>query len=113
MEGLFLNALRGMFALARVKINRRKKKVHLVKINAPDTETLLADFLSEALLNAVINKEAYYDVEFEKLSARTLEATLIGSPLLRQERDIKAVTYHNLKIIKKGGYYRVDITFDA
>ncbi len=124
MQELFLHALTGMFqsigprSAACETINDRLVCDELpcareVNIRAANYESLLVDFLSEALCLSDINDEAYLDVNFETLSDQELRATLYGIRITGfQHIEIKAVTYHKLHIQQLNGYWQTDIVFD-
>jgi len=124
LENLFKNALKGMFqsigpitkecSYINDQLVCEKFSVeHKIEINAPDVEQLLVDFLSEALYLSDVNDEAYLDVTFEKFSSTELVATIKGIKIQGFEVvEIKAVTYHDLKIEKENNLYSTNIVFD-
>ena len=96
---LFINALLGMSEGMKAEISKPEKKVkRKIEIKSLDLPALLVDFLSEALYLSQINKEAYFSVEFRKITDTEIEGQLIGQRVERFGEDIKAVTYHNLEI---------------
>jgi len=111
----FKNALLGMFGGARYKpISKIKnftptpnfgvgasKSKREIKISSSDLQSLLVDFLSEALYLSEINQEVYYDVQFKKFSDKNIEGILSGKKLKRIGVQIKGVTYHGLDIHQK------------
>jgi SHS2 domain-containing protein len=83
-----------------------------IKLEAMDYEGLLILFLEELLYRLT---EDYMYFEVRKLTFSdefTLKAQLIGQQISSYERDIKAVTYHNLNIRKTEQGYSVHIVFD-
>jgi SHS2 domain-containing protein len=107
-EELFLNMLKGMMSGLRPKVKSQKSKVKIVNIKSPDLGALLVDFLSEVLYLTQVNKEIYTDIKFKKLTDSStgsgqaeLEGELTGQKVERFGEDIKAVTYHELKIEQK------------
>ena len=87
---------------------------HSVVIDgAIDLETLLVDFLSEALYLSDVHNEAYLDATVEQVSNTSIKATLHGVPVTGFEVvEIKAVTYHNLQVKQVDGIWQADIVFD-
>ena len=112
-EELFENAMIGMFEAAKYEkeIKNQKSKIK-IKVKSIDLPSLLVDFLSETLYLVETRKEVYQKVEFKKFSDNEIEATLIGKKLKRMGVHIKAVTYHQLKIKKRGGFFEAEIIFD-
>lgn len=86
---------------------------HNIKVKATELELLLVDFLSEALYLSDVNNEAYLDLEIHQLTDKNIEATLKGIKINGFDVvEIKAVTYHNLKIELKNDIWQADIVFD-
>ena len=121
---LFHNALVGMFQAihpiipnCRVENDRvtcvTLPEHHAIEITASDEESLLVDFLSEALYLSDVHNQAYLDVIINKLTDTFIKATLCGVEVTGFEVvEIKAVTYHELSIQKHGGVWQADIVFD-
>lgn len=97
---LFLNALLVMAEIQKGEIFGEKKK-RQITVQSVDLNGLLVDFLNEVLYLSQVNKEIYSDIEFEKLSDKELKGTLFGQKVKSFGEDIKAVTYHDLKIEQK------------
>ena len=96
---LFSNALLGMSESMKAEVKKPEEKIkRRIKIKSGDLATLLVDFLSEALYLSQTNKEAYFSVEFKKITDTEIEGQLIGQRVERFGEDIKAVTYHNLEV---------------
>jgi SHS2 domain-containing protein len=112
-EELFENAMIGMFEAAKYEkeIKNQKSKIK-IKVKSIDLPSLLVDFLSEILYLVETRKEVYQKVEFKEFSDNEIEATLIGKKLKRMGVHIKAVTYHQLNIKKRGGFFEAEIIFD-
>jgi len=121
---LFRNALAGMFQAVRPIVpscrveNERivcdKLPIdRVVEVNAIDVESLLVDFLSEALYLSDVYNEAYLDASVSKCDERHVHATLHGVAVEGFEVvEIKAVTYHDLKVKQNEEGWQVDIVFD-
>jgi SHS2 domain-containing protein len=121
---LFHNALVGMFQVIQPitsqctivydrLVCKELPDQHSIEIASPDTESLLVDFLSEALYLSDTYDQAYLDVSIDELSSQYMKATLYGvsiSGFLVVE--IKAVTYHELIIQQHNGIWSADIVFD-
>ena len=113
-EELFLNMMIGMNENMKPEIKEPIEKIKReIKIEPPDLNSLLVDFLSEALYLIQVNKETYNDIKFTKFSDTELEGELTGQKVERFGEDIKAVTYHGLDINqKKDGIWEAVVLFD-
>ena len=121
---LFRHALIGMFQVVRpiIPLCRIEEDRVIcddlpvrreVAIVAYDAESLLVDFLSEALYLSDVHNEAYLDADITKCDGKDIEATLRGIAVDGfEEVELKAVTYHDLKVQKTAGGWQVTIVFD-
>ncbi|MCD6550001.1 archease [bacterium] len=109
---LFLNALKAMTFVQDPDLSE-ESVVREIKIKSPDVFFLLVDFLSEILYLIQTKKEAYLSAEFEEFSDIFLKAKLFGKKVKRFKKDIKGVTYHDLKIKQReNGTWQAIILFD-
>ena len=108
---VFSNMLEGMFKSCRPEMTKEKVSRE-IKIESPDRESLLVNFLSEALSLADINKEVYLKARFNQLKDNYLEAKLEGYKIKSKELEIKAVTWHDLKIENKNDVWQATVLFD-
>lgn len=124
---LFQNAALGMMAVVRGRVSRlsgipqkagkslppqREKVKREIKAEGIDNETLLVNFLSEIWFQASTNRETYDKVEIINLKPNQISAILEGYPIERFELEIKAVTFWDLKIEEKEGFFETTVTFD-
>jgi SHS2 domain-containing protein len=124
MEELFKNALQGMFQSVRPQAphcHERDGRItcdvlpakHGVRLEAPDREALLVDFLSQALYLSDVYDEAYFDVDIHKLTSTSVKATVKGVKITGFDVvEIKAVTYNDLKVEYADGIWMAEIVFD-
>jgi len=117
MKELFRNAALGMFnILADLEGITTSTEITL-KLEAPDTEELLVEWLDELLYNFYTKHIIFSRFEIAELSDKQLSATaggrFIGENRNRLKTEIKAATRHNLKIKKEAGSYTVEIVFDV
>ena len=113
-EELFLNMMIGMNENMKPEIKEPIEKTKReIKIESPDLDSLLVDFLSEVLYLIQVNKEIYNNIEFKKFTDTEIEAELFGQKAERFGEDIKAVTYHQLDVCQtKGGTWEARVLFD-
>ncbi len=111
--GLLEQAARGMYALLQVQWAPQgpvvRREVHLT---AADAETLLVDFLSELLF--VLDTEGVAFDSFALQATPTqVQGVMHGRPIAGLEKEIKAVTYHNLRVERAAQGWRAVVTFDV
>jgi SHS2 domain-containing protein len=114
METLFREAANGMFHLSGIEeldhgVSSVKQTINL---EAMDYEGLMILFLEE-LLYRLTEDYMLYEVDSISISNEfSLKARIKGSQIKAYQRDIKAVTYHNLNIQTTDRGYEVNIVFD-
>lgn len=124
LEEFFRHALIGMFQVIGPRIPGCKvvdERVvcdalpisHEVEVHAVDKESVLVDFLSEALYLSDVHNEAYLDAEIKEVDDVHINAVLHGVKVTGFEVvEIKAVTYHDLVVKQVDGVWQADIVFD-
>jgi SHS2 domain-containing protein len=124
LKELFVNAVYGMFESLHPKgivppsgvegprdVSPREREI---EVRSHDLESLLVDFLSEALYCSDVYKEAYIDVKIKGMGDFYIKGTLVGYSVEEfGEGEIKAVTYHELKVEKRDGVWVAEILFDV
>jgi len=112
-EELFLNALLGMEESLKPKV-LEKVVEREIEVKSIDLPALLVDFLNEVLYLNQVNREVYSDLKISKFWDNKLEGKVSGKKVERFGEDIKAVTYHNLKVQqKKDGTWEATVLFDV
>lgn len=109
---LFIEAARGMVAIAGTRLAAGPRTSRTIVSIAPDHESLLVSFLSELLYIGEQEKLAFDEFKI-KIEAERLSAEVVGAPILSIDKIIKAVTYHNLQIRQTSKGYEVEIVFDV
>jgi SHS2 domain-containing protein len=112
LDDLFSAAAAGMYALMDVQVLSGQRTSAVFRVNGIDPETFLVGFLSELLYRLESDRIAFnkFDLRF---NAVFLEAHVDGAPVISQNKEIKAATYHNLKIRQVNGKYETTIVFDV
>jgi SHS2 domain-containing protein len=109
---LLRQAARGMYSLSGTHIKQKLRQERKIQLSAPDRESLLVKFLTE-LLNLSEQEHLGFD-EFQiDLQGDQLQAVVKGAPVYAQDKEIKAVTYHNLSIREIKDGLMVNIVFDV
>jgi SHS2 domain-containing protein len=87
-----------------------------VFIPATDRENLMVRWLTEILYLYDAEKFLTGDVKFEILSDTSLKATVLGelhdSAKHELKLDVKAITYHQLKIEERNGFWIARVFID-
>lgn len=110
---LFSYLLRGMFESCQPNLMDETLAVSReIAIKNSNLESLLVDFLNEALYLSDVNNEAYFEAEFEKLIETELIGKIKGRKVKNLGVEIKAVTWHELEIKKGGNSWQVTVIFD-
>ena len=110
IEELFRDAMRGMFTIMQATRAGESREFRL-NVDSIDRTSLLVDFLSDVLSRGQIDRAAFDDVTFAKLSETEVEARLSGWQA-RIEQDVKAVTYHEADVRFVDGEWRTMLVFD-
>jgi SHS2 domain-containing protein len=112
LPGLLEQAALGMYALAGVRLQNGPRHTRTVAVRAQDGESLLVKFLSE-LLYLGTQEGLAFDALNLRLEGDTLQAELTGAPIAAQDKEIKAVTFHNLAIRQSARGLVVNVVFDV
>jgi len=123
LEELFRNALVGMFQIIGTRSEQCTTKNdrlvcdnlpgrYAVEVSSPQQDLLLADFLSEALFLSDIHNQAFFNLEVQELTETHIRATVHGVDVEGFDTEIKAVTYHELKLQQVDGIWQAEVVFD-
>jgi len=96
--------------------NRRGGILREIRIESPDNESLLADFLSEVLFVSEVEGLVFLSARIS-INGSRLTAELIGEPFepLRHcgGSEVKGISYSGLSITHDANGYMLDIIFDV
>ncbi|GBE57771.1 hypothetical protein BMS3Abin01_00692 [bacterium BMS3Abin01] len=116
-KSLFENAAAGMFSLICDPSLVRDAVAFPVSLEAEDRETLLVEWLNELLFLFEARSIIFGRFEVDRISEVRLTATAYGESLDRERHrlmaDIKAVTYHMLRVIRTDGRWEATVIFDV
>ncbi len=120
LKELFQNALRAVALYLRPdleELQKAKEKIPLkrpLKVEAVDLNSLLIEFLSEVVAQSDIHNSVFLDTSFKKFGENFLEGKLMGLKVEGFEKDIKAISYHEVDIHKnpETGMYETMLVFD-
>ena len=117
LEELFANAAFSMFdIIADLEGLTRSTSID-VSLEAQDPEELLVKWLDELLFHFYTKWIIFFEFEILEIDERRIAARAhgrhVGENRNRLTTEIKAATYHNLKIQREAGRYSVEIIFDV
>lgn len=110
---LLEQAARGMYTLAGTHLQPGPRLIKQLSLKSLDAESLLVDFLDELLWLGEDEGLAFEQFKISIQNNSSLDAVLVGALIAQQTKEIKAVTYHNLRIIKSLRGLEVRIVFDV
>jgi SHS2 domain-containing protein len=117
IKQVFTNAALGLFSLMADLKNIQEDVRREVELSAEDIEVLLVEWLNELIYISEVEHIIFKRFEINDLSNTKLEATCFGEKIKPKQhklkREIKAATYHMLRLNKDDGSYKVQIIFDV
>ncbi|MFH1655097.1 MAG: archease [Candidatus Omnitrophota bacterium] len=118
LKEVFIKAASAMFDIIAKPCSvccKLKFKNIQIKENAEDEEQLLVEWLNELLSLSEIKELIFCKFKIEKLTQNQLEAVVSGYPRenYKIKTEIKAATYHELKIEKNDSGYQAQLIFDV
>ena len=117
LKQAFANTAYGMFSIlvGNLKQVNLSKTVD-IEVKGNDLQEILVAFLSELLYNHTVGNLILKKFSIKEMTDTSLKAKASGEgydpdchELLH---EIKTVTYHQLKIEEKEGYFRIQVIFD-
>ncbi len=84
-----------------------------VSLRARDREALLVAWLDELLFLADRDKKVYGDIRIERLSDQELAATVRGAPVSELRTQVKAATFHDLRIVEGADGFSATVILDV
>jgi SHS2 domain-containing protein len=117
LKALFCNCARAMFdIIAEKKVSSSSVKQQLkIVCQAQDLEELFINWLNELLSLSSVRRLIFSDFKIRSLSKNSIEAIVSGEKFqnYRVNKEIKAATYHELKITRIGNVLTAEVIFDV
>jgi len=115
LDGLFGEAFRALMQVMYGE-DRAGGTIKTVDLRADDPESLLCDFLSEALYLSEVDGLVFREAEVN-LDGLSLHAVLTGEPFDRERHakgtEVKGISYSGMSIVRDAKGYMLDILFDV
>jgi SHS2 domain-containing protein len=112
LPSLFVESARAMNALSGTVLGAGERLKRGFEAEAPDPESLLVAFLSE-LVYLQEQENLAFDVFDLRVASQWLKVQMEGAQIDSVDKAIKAVTYHNLKILATRDGLEATIVFDV
>ena len=113
---VFANAALGLFNLMADLDDFEEGLQRELELSAEDVEVLLIEWLNELIYIFDVEHIIFKKFEIEKLTSTQVKARCFGEKMKPEQhklkREIKAATYHMLRISKEDGTYKVQVIFD-
>ncbi|HEY49384.1 MAG TPA: archease [Dehalococcoidia bacterium] len=111
----FANAAYGMFSLVAELNGIGEGSCHEVNVEATDQEALLVAWLNELLYLFDVERVIFHRFDIIELENNRLQAKAYGEKIDKSRHllktEVKAATYHSLKIEKENGF-RIQVILD-
>ncbi len=116
IEDLFLNAGFALFDLITDADKIKHELAEQVEVSGIDREELLVNWLSELNYLFITENKLFSEFEIERMTENEMTANLLGEKFKPHshtlKNEIKAVTFHDLMIVKVGKHWETKIVFD-
>jgi SHS2 domain-containing protein len=113
LPSLLEQAARGMYTISGVQLEPGENQTRKIVLHAADAESLLVQFLSELLWIEQDQNLAFVRISVTVDDDYNLNADLFCSSIAKMDKEIKAVTYHNLQVQAFSAGLCVNIVFDV
>jgi SHS2 domain-containing protein len=113
LPNLLEQSARGMYALSGMRLGSGIRQTRSLIMHAEDAESLLVRFLTELLWLEQEDGIGFDGFAILIDKQFNLQAELSGSAIAKLDKEIKAVTYHNLDVQITPQGQRVTIVFDV
>lgn len=115
LEGLLEQAAAGMYEMSGLEFGSELQVTREFTFDDGDRETLLVQFLSELVYTLHAEHLAFYefDATFPETEGESVAVQAVGDPVAGIDKEIKAVTWHDLSIEETDRGIEARVTFDV
>jgi SHS2 domain-containing protein len=110
---LFVNAATGMYSLVADLSSIVTPVEHTIEVKGVDAEALLVNWLNELVYHTETAGVVFSKFHIESFEPTHLRAQVQAGRGVELKKQIKAVTFHNLRIEATDQGYEVTIVFDV
>jgi SHS2 domain-containing protein len=116
IKQVFANAALGLFSLMADLDDLEENVQRKLELSAEDAEVLLVEWLNELIYILDVEHIVFKRFEIDELTSNQIKARCFGEKIKpgqhRLKREVKAATYHMLRLNKEDGGYKVQVIFD-
>jgi len=117
LKDLFKHAGLAVFQVSsRRQFTRNKTHIDIpVKLSADNLEELFVNWLNELLSLSQARGLIFHDLKIKKVEGGSLDAVAVGSDIANYKvnTEIKAATFHELKIAQGGSGWEAKVILDV
>ncbi|MCU0665519.1 MAG: archease [Candidatus Omnitrophica bacterium] len=117
LSGLFRNAGLALFDISAQKVNPSKTESHqmVVMQKGANAEELLVNWLNQLLYLSQTESMVFEDFKINQVSDKFIDAVAVGVDMnhYKVNTEIKAATYHELKLSQTPRGYQAQVVFDV
>ena len=117
MKQVFANAARGLFSIITELDSVAETEKRDIQVTAPDREALLVNWLNELIYLFEVKEMLFNRFEITTMTNTELRASTYGEKINLAKHElktqVKAATYHMLKIEQNEDGYRAQVIFDV
>ena len=117
LKQVFANTARGLFSLITELDAISEKNVYHIHVSAPDREALMVNWLNELIYRFEVKEMLFHRFTINTLTNTELKATGYGEKIYLAKHElkiqVKAATFHMLKIKQNNDGWEAQVIFDV
>jgi SHS2 domain-containing protein len=117
LKGLFKKASLAITDIAVEKQRIQYPQIHKIVITqkADNVEELFVNWLNELLSVSAAEALIFKDIKINQINEKFIDAIAIGTDIknYKMNVEIKAATYHQLKVKKSAFFWQAEVIFDV
>lgn len=117
LKQVFTNTARGLFSLVTESDTVSEKNIYHIHVNATDRDALLVNWLNELIYRYEAKEILFHRFTINTLTDTELKATGYGEKIDLAKHElkiqVKAATYHMLKIEQNKDGWKSQVIFDV
>jgi SHS2 domain-containing protein len=117
LKGLFIKAWLAIIEISaeKQKLIQPQKHKFVITQKANNLEELMVNWLNELLSMSAALGVVFHDVKIKQINSQFVDAEAIGTDISNYNinTEIKAATYHQLKVYKSGFLWHAQVILDV